>query len=240
MININDFKIFLFNVANKNGRGTITPSQFNSFAEQGLMAWYNQKIGMKDSNGVPISMVDINQLNIEDLNDIREERRLLSHLGTVLIPDGTTYDLNGDLAPAYWTFGSLTFDYHQNKNGEKSITERPIEIVKDNEWGKRTSSTIVAPNMKRPIAKFLSGKLSVRPKALTSVNLTYLRYPKVPVWNYTIVNGRPVYDSASSVDMEAPKEAFNNIAMLCLGFMGINLREQDLVQYANLNENKGI
>jgi len=240
MINIDKFKTFFFNVANKNGRGTITPSQFNSFVEQGLMAWYNQRLGARDSSGLPMSLMGINQQNVEDLSDIKEERRLLSHLGTVLIPDGTTYDLNGDLAPKYWTFGSLSFDYHQNKGGVKTLTERPIEVVKENDWYSRMSSSIVAPSMKRPIAKFLSGKISVRPKSLTSVTLTYLRYPNTPKWGYTIVNNRPVYDSASSTDIEAPEEAFNNIAMICLGFLGINLREQDLVQYGNLNENKGI
>ena len=46
--------------------------------------------------------------------------------------------------------------------------------------------------------------------------------------------------SSTSTNIEAGEDAFNEIAMITLGLLGINLREQDLVQYATLNENKGI
>ena len=241
MINIDKFKTFFYTVANKNGRGTLTPAQFNSLVAQGVMAWYNKKVGARDANGMSLSITERNQLNLEDLNDIKEERPLLSTLGEVLIPDGTTYDLNGEIAPSYWTFSTLGYKYFStDKDGNKSVTDRPIEIVKDNEWFTRTSSSIVAPDMKRPIARFVGTKLQVRPKVITNVNLTYYRYPNTPKWGYTLINARPVYDSVSSIDIEAGEDAFNEIAMITLGFLGINLREQDLVQYATLNENKGI
>ena len=241
MINIDDFKTFFYNVANKSGRGTLSPAQFNSFVKQGLMAYYNKK--MEATNGgIAISTVEVSQKNIEDLNTIKEERKLLSNLGSVLIPDGTTYDLSGNISPEMWHFGYLTFDYYRknNKTGQTTWTEKTIEVVKDNEWGKRTGSPIVAPSMQRPIASFSGKILKVRPKIITNVNLVYYRYPETPKWGYTLQNNRPLYDSVSSTDIEAPKEAFNEIAMLTLNFLGIKLREQDLVQYAGLNEGKGI
>lgn len=241
MINIDKFKTFFYTVANKNGRGTLTPSQFNSLVSQGVMAWYNKKMGARDGNGLNVSITERNQQGIEDLNEIKEERPLLSTLGEVLIPNGTTYDLNGEIAPTYWTFANLGYKYFCiDKDGNKSVVDRPIEIVKDNEWLKRTSSTIIAPDMKRPIARFVGVKLQVRPKVITNVNLTYYRYPNTPKWGYTLINNRPVYDSSTSTNIEAGEDAFNEIAMITLGLLGINLREQDLVQYATLNENKGI
>jgi len=240
MINIDKFKTFVYSVANKSGRGTITPAQFNSFTEQALMAWYNQQLGARDANGVPISLKSYNQDYLENLLDIREERDLYSNMGDVLIPDGTTYDLNGNLCPEYWNFGAIGFKYFKTINGEKIVQETPIEIVKDNEWYSRTSSSIVPPSLRRPIAKFGSTKITVRPKSVGSITLIYLKIPSTPKWGYITVNSRPVYDSASSVDIEAPKEAFNQIAMITLGFLGIHLREQELVQMGNMNEQKGI
>lgn len=240
MININDFKIFIDTIANKSGRGTITPSQFNSIVKQSVMAWYNTRMEKIDSNGVPMVMSGYNQKYIEDFMEIKETVELLSTLGEVLIPDGTTYDLQGNLAPEFWAFESLGFRYFRTHNGNKIVEERPIEIAKENEWYKKTSSLISPPTMKYPIAKFTKDKIILRPKSLTGVILTYVRYPNTPKWSYSIVNSRPLYDSASSTDIEAPKEAFNQIAMIALGFIGIHLREQDLFQMSNINEQKGL
>jgi hypothetical protein len=240
MINIDKFKTFVYNVANKDGRGTTTPSQFNSLTEQAVLGYYNSRIGAKDRNGVPMSTYYGNQLSIDEFNDIKEERELLSHLGSVLIPDGTTYDLNGNNPPSMWTFASLTFNFGVNINGSNEFIEREITIVKDNDWGKRTSSVLVPPTMKRPIAKFSGSTITVRPKSIGKVNLSYLRVPATPKWGYTVVNGRPEYDSVTSTDLDAPEEAFNQIAMIYLGFLGIHLREQELVQFGIANENKGI
>src|SRR3972149_9378661 len=121
MINIDKFKTFFYTVANKNGRGTLTPTQFNSLVSQGVMAWYNKKTGARDGNGLSLSAIEVNQQGIEDLNEIKEERQLLSTMGEVSIPDGTTYDLNGQLAPSYWTFGALSYIFfHTDKCGKKT------------------------------------------------------------------------------------------------------------------------
>lgn len=233
MININDFKEFVYNVANKSGRGTVSPSQFNTFVNRAVMGYYNKNIEVT-SNGLPFSKNEINQLSIDRFADIKTEVSLLSNLGEVLVPNGVSYDLKGNIAPKMWHYGYMTFNYSHKKNGLTIWEERPIETIKDNEWGKRVSSTIVAPTLKRPIVRRLGGVFMVRPKAITNINLTYLRYPNEAKWEYTVVNNRPVYDSVNSIDIEAPYDAFNEIAMLTLEFMGIRLRERELVEMANL------
>jgi len=60
------------------------------------------------------------------------------------------------------------------------------------------------------------------------------------VWGYTLVNGRPVYDASLSTNIDAPEEAFNAIAMGTLSFIGINLREEELQNYAVSNKQQGI
>jgi len=239
MININTFKEFVYNVGNKSGRGTITPSQFNSFVNQAIIGYYNKNMEVL-MNGLPVSKVDIDQRHIDRFADIKTEVSLLSTLGEVLVPDGTTYDLKGNLAPKMWHFGYMTFNYSSRTSGLTIWKERPIETVKDNEWGKRVSSTIVVPSLKRPIVRRIGNKFTLRPKAITNINLVYLRYPNEAKWEYNTINNRPVYDQSSSVNIEAPQDAFNEIAMLVLEFMGIRLRERDLVEYANINENKNI
>lgn len=239
MININQLKDFIYFVANKSGRGTITPTQFNSFVNRAVMGFYNKNME-QTINGLPFSKNEIDQRNIDRFADIKVEVPLLSSLGEVLVPNGATYDLRGNIAPKLWHYGYMTFNYASKRNNITEWQERPIEIVKDNEWGKRVSSTIVPPSIKRPIARRLGDVFVVRPKAITSVNLTYLRYPNEAKWEYNVVNNRPVYDSTNSIDVEVPYSAFNDVSMLVLEFMGIRLRERELVEMANLNEGKNI
>ena len=56
----------------------------------------------------------------------------------------------------------------------------------------------------------------------------------------TLVNGRPVYDPFLSVDLEAPDEALNEIAVRTLSFLGIHIREPQLIQYAETLKAQGV
>ena len=44
----------------------------------------------------------------------------------------------------------------------------------------------------------------------------------------------------SSVDLEAPDEVVNEIVMMCASYLGINLREPQLIQYAEQMKQQGV
>lgn len=79
---------------------------------------------------------------------------------------------------------------------------------------------------------FFDTYLQFYPADVGRVEFTYLRKPIDPVWNFTVVNGRPVYDPTTSVDLEAPDEAVDEIAMIALSLFGINIRDQELISFS--------
>ncbi len=63
-----------------------------------------------------------------------------------------------------------------------------------------------------------------------------LKAPVTPVWAYTVVNNRLAYDDASSVDIEWNAAKYPRLMALALSYLGINLREGDMVQFAELQK----
>ena len=70
--------------------------------------------------------------------------------------------------------------------------------------------------------------------------MVYLRVPNAPVWGFTIANDREVYDASLSTDLDIPEEAFNEVAMMHLSYIGIHIREEELVMYSEQAKRAGI
>ena len=71
--------------------------------------------------------------------------------------------------------------------------------------------------------------------------MRYLRTPKMPNWTYiTLPNGEPMFNSGdvSYQDFELHESEFSNITLRMLSHFGINLREQDVVQIAEVLKDK--
>jgi len=241
MINIDKFKTFVFTVANKSGRGTLSPAQFNSITKQALFAWTNNQLSNQKQYqlGQPISQtsLDIDQASIDRLRHLKETRDIRVINGEVEIPDGIKTDVRGSVMPSYWTHSRLSHKYQSHGN----IVTHPIEVVNDNQWAIRLGSNIVVPTKKRAIGNYQSDKILIEPSNLINlVTLSYIRNPNTPIWAYDVTNNRPAYNAANSTDLDAPEQAFNEIAMIALELIGIKIREQELVQAATGLENKGV
>ena len=52
-----------------------------------------------------------------------------------------------------------------------------------------------------------------------------------PLWDYTVVSGRPVYDDSGSTQFEFEDNLFLEIAMLVVANIGVNIKEESLAQY---------
>ena len=71
------------------------------------------------------------------------------------------------------------------------------------------------------------------------VNFDYLRMPETPVWGYTVVNDQPVYNTATSVQLEWSEIYHLDIANLILQYAANNLRDQLAIQIANNRKTTG-
>jgi len=82
----------------------------------------------------------------------------------------------------------------------------------------------------------------VPPTGITAITIYGLRKPKKPVWTYDIdPTGRKVFNTNGAFpqggtfqDIEWSELLFNDIRNRVLKVMGINLRERDMVEYAQL------
>lgn len=238
-INIDDFRTFVLNVANKSGKGELpTPAQFNSYAYSALLSWVNDVLGARREYqyGRPVPRVssDTTQATIDDLRFLKYEADMNVVNGAISIPDGSTVtDRNGNVLPEYLRLSTVRgYYYTQTSPTVVKKNEVPVRPVSDDELSLVLDSNVNYPTLKYPVINESSEVLNIYPTTFQYVHLTYFRQPVKPVWAYTTVNNRPVYDAVNSVDLEAPKDAFNEVAMRTLSLLGVNMREADLVQYA--------
>jgi hypothetical protein len=104
----------------------------------------------------------------------------------------------------------------------------------------RLTGGIAKPTLRYPVCSFRDETIQFYPTNLGTALLSYLRFPQTPVWGYTMVSGRPVYDPATSVNIEFNPQELPAIAMKMLSLLGINLREQELQGYAQLQSTQGV
>jgi hypothetical protein len=219
------------------------PDQFNQITEQSLYTWTMRKYGndaqYQPGRPIPLISFELTQQQIDNLHHLKENRNFYVVDGVVNIPDGITVkDNTNNVVPAYLHWSAL-YNFYVLP-GTNTVEERPIDVVRSVEWGNRVNSRINTPTNKRPVAELRNTYIQIMPKTVSFMRFEYLRHPLKPVWAYDMVSNRPVYNSVNSVDIDAPKEAQNEIAVIALSYLGINMREPELVQYAESMKDKGV
>ena len=240
-ININDFKTFTEFLAKKSGKGDYaTPSQFNQLVNRALVEFCTKENGSRNQYqaGRPIPNISFEKTSdvMDDLRYIKETREFLVNQDSEFgIPDGSTVtDINGAVCPEYIHWKSLRHYYFvKESDGSYTKKEYDVDVVTEAELGRRLVSSVNAPTKRYAIAQEKSTKFKVYPK-LQYVVMDYTRYPVQAIWNYTMTNNRPVYTSTGSVDIELPKECMNGLAMIYLSYLGINMRDGELIQYSEM------
>ena len=208
-------------IANKAQTGNLTPSDFNSLMPRAFQQWvYKTYDDMTDGRGW-----QSNQSITDDLRFllVRNKVMQVAKDGSLSVPSD------------YLHLSSINYNYTRVYKGKTITKLKPVDVVRDNERAAFTGSDIYAPlleSKKYVISAFFDTYLQFYPADVGRVEFTYLRKPIDPVWNFTVVNGRPVYDPTTSVDLEAPDEAVDEIAMIALSLFGINIRDQELISFS--------
>lgn len=127
-------------------------------------------------------------------------------------------------------------------NGQKKYIKKwyPVTFVPEQERWTWLNSDLMQPTAKIPIATFIGNdELQFYPADIKTVLFVYLRYPKKPVWAYTIVKGAAVYNPIGSVDIELPEILMDELAVTILQRLGISIRENAVISYANYVKDSG-
>lgn len=235
-MNIDDFRNFLLFVIKKSqSGGNPKPSEFNLALERAYMQFIMSRYGNQEEYqpGRPVPRIAWQQSQkiSDDLRFLLTRRDIpVPVTGKMPIPDGTGNDLNGDPLDKYLHHSSLRFNFSDTVNDEPRTREVKIDVLTDAEFSNATESAIVNGTRRFPVCAYYDTFIQFEPKDLQKVIFTYLRIPVTPVWAFTVENGRPIYDPANSVDIEAPDQVINEIAFNLLAFMGLSIREQFIFQ----------
>lgn len=120
------------------------------------------------------------------------------------------------------------------------ITLYPADYMNTDEERYTLSSAIRKPSMAKNIFRYTykNGIIHVYPKEVSSIYYKYLRNPLQPFWGSTLVSNAngdyEAYDSATSVQIEFPEQEFSNIVDLMCFYLGIEIRETPLIQFAKM------
>ena len=246
-MNVNDFYTFvLFLLRKSQAGGNPSPDQFNLAMVRGFAATIMGEYGntAEYQPGMPIPRVawQATQKITDDLNFLIVDRKFRVVDGSVNIPNGTTVlDYSNAVAEEYMHLSSITSDFaYKDRDGVLQTQRVPVDVIRHDQKGAVLSSSIVKPKVRYPACSFYKGYLDICPKSLDSVWLTYLRQPAEPKWGSTLVNSRPVYDEATSVDIDAPKQLINNIVLKTLSFLGMSAREIGILNVSEQMQQKGL
>lgn len=194
---------------------------------------YKRKIGLPESYqpGMPLpaESYDITQKLTEDTRKFKvsmgeETAPLILSNGRVTLPAD------------YYYCSTITYKWIRNT----TVKYRKVEVVNDQQWSERMSSSITIPTLKYPIANFQADYLRVYPRSIQYLDFIYLRLPKTPVLKYKTENGVKTYDTTNSVELEWDDINKLDILHILLGDMGIPLQKPELINYSELHKAKGI
>lgn len=209
--NINTFKLFVEFVSNKVQIGnTVSPSQFNLLCDRAQMQVFER--------------------DYETFLATEEASNFLSFFLTNLT---TSVPSTGYLFyPSDFQHLASVRAYFARPGGES--TEIPTKEVKIANWGEISTSQLQEPTPRFPKYCEFSDGIRFLPKLIGTVMIDYYRTPVIPIWGYTVMSSRPVYDPATSTNFEWDSFALNEVAAAYLALIGVNLKDGELMQFAQM------
>jgi len=118
------------------------------------------------------------------------------------------------------------------------------EKVTNSKISMLANSLLTAPTKTFPAYSLNSDSITVLPKTINNpgqIYSQYIRYPKDPKWTYsTLASGQPVFDQSQPdyQDFELPIDDEIRLVTKILQYSGMQIRETEVVQFANLEEQK--
>jgi hypothetical protein len=90
------------------------------------------------------------------------------------------------------------------------------------------------PTAENPIGQLRSYCIFIEPWAIvTHVDFSYYKFPATPEFSYIQGAGFITYNAPASVEFEFPQDELLPLTSRILKYVGINLREAELVQVAD-------
>ena len=234
MINVNELKIFIDFIANKEQSGTAySIPQLNIAFQVANIDFFQKRYGLPEEYipGMPIpsQSYEVTQKIKDDLRAVKERVVIpVDEFGIMILPDNYVH--------------KTAIEYNKITNSEDcenpTASSREVEIIDDDKWSSRKSATIMKPTLDFPICNFQKDSIRFEPKNLKEVELSYLRTPNKPIWGYVFQGGIEVYDPNTSVQFDWNYILFPDIASRVAKYLGWNLRDVEFNNYMSEYKDK--
>ena len=240
VINVNDFDLFVLDLANKSQTGYFDPDQRNRAYQAANREVFMRRFGNPHDYqpGQPIPRMAWEQT-----------RKISDDLLPFLTTKSVAVNANGEAAyPSdYCHASSLWFSHYvnpENCDDEKALRaiKKRVRItpVQNNIFWHLSNSSLNEPTGDYPFCAFYGDKIQFLPLNLKYAILDYLKIPADPVWGSTVVNNEDVYDPTTSTNFEWPTQVFNELAVCALQYLGVSIREADLFGYTKEAKEAGV
>lgn len=207
------------NIAQKQQYGAISIPEFNEYANMANIDLFNERLGsVRDYYrlGKAIAKTGAGMNKEIDLllsSFYVEDVTALVTGGVVSIPDECEY------------VDSITY------------LNRAVKWIPNNKRASYLDSTIDTPTVDWPVYSDLDGRIRILPTNIPSVLINYYKTPDEVIYNYSLTGNRPVYNPIGSVDFQwHPTQRIDLIMRIC-GYIGIAIRDTELIQYSEKQEN---
>lgn len=228
----------LKSLTNKDQRGFVTPTVFNSFAALAQQSVYNNLFreleiaeNLRNRGADPGRDKSRVKLIKESLAAFSKTTTIPKSGESFPLPD----DLNAIISAK--TAGTVLYS---------SSTSTTISIIYDEEKMEYIlNSTLSSPSEEAPVA-IIGENLEVFPTTIKKIKLRYYKNPEglspttgartvsTPRFGYTNINNKEVYSASTSVDFELPEEFIPDLVAEMGKLIGVNLRDQQV--YAHSSE----
>ena len=213
-------------ICNKDFDGNIiTPDRFNMLIKVVSVELFRSKSGLPEEyqpgRPIPNESADITLKNTDDLKAFK------TRLPNRTVTNGVmTYPTD------YAHRDTVVYNFSKTINGVDTTLPKPIEILREAEFAAREGNYTKRPTTANPCGIIRSDGIHVRPITITGADLNYYRFPVNPEFVYTESDGYITYDAASSTEFEFPVDEHFTLTKMILSLIGVNLREEAIVDYA--------
>lgn len=214
-------------ITNKDFAGNIiTPERFNELIKVVNIDLFRNKYGLPEEyqpgRPIPTEFIDISLKNTDDMKVFKVRLPNRSVVNGVM-----TYPAN------YAHRDSVVYNYSKTINSVITTLPRPVEILRESEFASREGNYTKRPTTQNPIGVMRSDGIHIRPLTIAGADLNYFRWPTDPVFSYTVGDGVVNYNASTSVQFEWPVDEHLTLVSMMLKYIGVNLREADIVNYSD-------
>ena len=223
---INSVRNTVLSVLNKNNYGYLSPSDFNLFAKQAQLDLfedafyeYNYQINKENARQSGTGYANISKSLLEVIEGFSDSST----------PQNVSQ--NKYLLPDDWYF--INDVYYNNKTVEKISASKIRRLL---------NSNLTAPTAQFPAYVLRENVLDAYPNSITgtgSIEINYIRYPKVPNWTYnSLIEGTPFFNPSlpGYQDFELAADYEPDLVNKILQYAGVSIRENTVTNFGIAQE----